>query len=222
MNSAVLVPAEVWKLKKYHDMSVEARCLYHDICCSVDHDGICEVFPIIKAEDFDRNALLQVCASRMVFPLSLEDMIVYLEGFYELDKIYRTYKYKPSKYRDLLFRQRPDLKELFLTNTTKKLPSKTKPILVIPEEDPVLLEYPSENNINLILASCRSVDIPDDFSKACLERLKSIHNISDTTVFSIISRIYERMHSELLDIEFPEKYLQTCITNELRERNLIP
>ena len=57
MNSAILVPAETWKLKKYHDMSVDARCLYHDICCSVDHDGICEVFPIIKAEDFDRTAL---------------------------------------------------------------------------------------------------------------------------------------------------------------------
>ena len=214
MNSAVLVPAETWKLKKYHDMSVEARCLYHDICCSVDHDGICEVFPIIKAEDFDRNALLQVCASQLVFPLSLEDMIVYLEGFYQLDKIYRSYKYKPSKYRDLLFRQRPDLKELFLYNTTAA--SNHKKVIAASVDIPLKIEGPVYNDLNLIISSCRSINIPDEFTYSCLESLKNYKNISDTVIFDIISKIYERTNSTLLDIQFPKQYLNTCILSELR------
>ena len=221
MNSAVLVPAETWKLKKYHDMSVEARCLYHDICCSVDHDGICEVFPIIKAEDFDRNALLQVCASQLVFPLSLEDMIVYLEGFYQLDKIYRSYKYKPSKYRDLLFRQRPDLKELFMFNTAKS-PINHKNEITTSIDIPLQLEGPVNNDLNLIITSCRSINIPDEFTYSCLNYLKNITSISDTVVFDIISKIYERTTSTLLDIQFPKQYLNTCIISELRERKLIP
>ena len=221
MNSAILVPAETWKLKKYHDMSVDARCLYHDICCSVDHDGICEVFPIIKAEDFDRTALLEVCASLLVFPLSLDDMIVYLEGFYELDKIYRTYKYKPSKYRDLLFSQRPDLKKLFLENTTKSLPRRRKE-LPISSEPPILIEGPLDNDLDLVISSCRSIQIPDDFTFSCLENLKSIRNISDEEIFDIISKIYDRINTDLLDIQYPKQYLNTCITGELRERNIIP
>ena len=147
-------------------------------------------------------------------------MIVYLEGFYQLDKIYRSYKYKPSKYRDLLFRQRPDLKELFLYNTTAA--SNHKKVIAASVDIPLKIEGPVYNDLNLIISSCRSINIPDEFTYSCLESLKNYKNISDTVIFDIISKIYEGTNSTLLDIQFPKQYLNTCILSELRERKLIP
>ncbi len=222
MPRARLVPYQIWKYPRIHKLSKDARILLLDLYSSVDDDGIVEAFPILRIEEFGISILNELVGSAFIDILDEPNLIVFLEDHYRLNTFFRTQKYHPSKYRQLLFQRRPDIRAFFEENYV----SAQKQIAYHDKDNAEFISLLSDSNAfndyNYVIEACSQVDIPERLTQICLAiiaRRPELH-LSDREIFDIIKTIDERMQVHA-DVSNYEQYVKTAVENELERRFLI-
>lgn len=218
MPRARLIPYEIWKYPRIHTLSKDARILLIDIYSSVDDDGIVEAFPLLRVEAFDKSLLYELTGAGVIDILDEQNMIVFAEDHYSLNTFFKTQKYHPSKYRSLLFRKRPDIKDYFnahCESELKHIDSKNSGSQI-----ELLSSDSSVCDHRYLIDCCESIEIPASFTKKCLAEM-AIHpeaQLSALQQFDLIKIIFDRVANYSGHIDNYEIYVKTAVANELSER----